>query len=573
MTATSRDSWGSRIGVILAVAGSAVGLGNFIRFPGQAAQFGGGAFMIAYAISFLIIGLPIGWAEWTMGRFAGQRGYNSAAGVFHCLVPWRGSKYVGVLGAIIPLVIFMYYVVIEAWALGYTARFVRSLFDPALRFATIEDSQAFYASFVGSRADGAAMRMDPDSLLPWLLIVFVINLILIYRGISAGIEKVCRIGMPVLIVLAVIVLLRVLTLGTPDPAKPDQNVSTGLGYMWNAGKTLVVDREGKVLAEVVDRDPDHQQTRALELAAATPGARVERRGVLAQLADPNLWLTAAGQIFFSLSVGFGVILVYASYMGPKDDLVLSGLAASSTNEFCEVALGGLITLPAGVAFLGLSGVAGQGTFGLGFNVLPMVFSAMPAGSLFGTMFFLVLFIAALTSSLSMLQPGIALLEEALGIGRKGSVGLLGTLTALGTGFVCWFTKDLKALDTLDFWVGTFLIFVLATIQIILFGWVFGIDRGWEELHRGAAVQVPRFFRPVLKYVCPTFLLAIFGMWLLKNVVGWDPVSGRAAGSPYVADLFEKGNPVAWMSVILVLIVGIGLAATIANSKRYDNDPT
>jgi SNF family Na+-dependent transporter len=114
MTANGRDSWGSRLGVILAVAGSAVGLGNFLRFPGQAAQFGGGAFMVAYAISFLIIGLPICWAEWTMGRYAGQRGYNSAAGVFHCLVPWRGSKYMGVLGAIIPLVIFMYYVVIEA---------------------------------------------------------------------------------------------------------------------------------------------------------------------------------------------------------------------------------------------------------------------------------------------------------------------------------------------------------------------------------------------------------------------------------------------------------------------------
>jgi len=168
---------------------------------------------------------------------------RTAAGVFHCLVPWRGSKYIGVLGAIIPLVIFMYYVVIEAWALGYTARFVRSLFDPALRFATIEDSQAFYASFVGARADGAAMQMSHDSLLPWLLLVFVINLVLIYRGISAGIEKVCRIGMPILMVLAVVVLVRVLTLGTPDPAKPDQNVSTGLGYMWNPGKTLVVDAD------------------------------------------------------------------------------------------------------------------------------------------------------------------------------------------------------------------------------------------------------------------------------------------------------------------------------------------
>ncbi len=566
-----KDSWGSRLGVILAVAGSAVGLGNFIRFPGQAAQFGGGGFMIAYAISFLIIGLPICWAEWTMGRYAGQRGYNSAAGVFHCLVPWRGSKYVGVLGAIIPLVIFMYYVVIEAWTLGYTVRFVRAIFDPGLRFTKIEESQAFFSSFVGAGADGAALRWSLDSLLPWLILAFAINLVLIYRGISAGIEKVCRIGMPILMVLALVVLARVLTLGTPDPAKPDQNVSTGLGYMWNPGKTLVVDEAGKTIAEVVDADPARQHERAMAIAAATPNSRVEERTVLHQLADPNLWLAAAGQIFFSLSVGFGVILVYASYMGPRDDLVLSGLTASATNEFCEVALGGLITLPAAVAFLGVAGVAGQGTFGLGFNVLPMVFSAMPAGSFFGAVFFFVLFIAAVTSSLSMLQPGIALLEEALGIGRKGSVGLLGTLTALGTGFVCWFTKDLKALDTLDFWVGTFLIFTLATIQIILFGWAFGIEQGWEELHRGAAFRVPRFFRVVFRYVCPAFLLAIFGMWILKNVVGWDPISGRAAASPYVADLVERGNPVAWLSVILVVIVASGLAFTIASSKRYPDD--
>ncbi len=567
MAPPPRDSWGSRLGVILAVAGSAVGLGNFIRFPGQAAQFGGGAFMIAYAISFLIIGLPIGWAEWAMGRYAGQRGYHSAAGVFHCLIPWRGSKYIGVIGAIIPLVIFMYYVVIEAWTLGYTVRFVRAIFDPTLRFATVTDSQAYFGRFVGSAADGSALRPDLDSLLPWLAVVVVINLVLIYRGISAGIQKVCEIGMPVLLVLSLLVLARVLTLGTPDPAFPDRNVSTGLGYMWNPGKTLVVGEDGRTIAEVVDADAVRQRERADAVAAATPGARVERRTMLSQLADPDLWLAAAGQIFFSLSVGFGVILVYASYVGPRDDIVLSGLTASATNEFCEVALGGLITLPAAVAFLGVAGVAGQGTFGLGFNVLPMVFSAMPAGSLFGAMFFFVLFIAAITSSLSMLQPGIALLEEALGIGRKGSVGLLGTLTALGTGFVAWFSRDLKALDTLDFWVGTFLIFVLAMIQIVLFGWAFGIERGWEELHRGGAIRLPRFFRPIFRYVCPGFLVTIFVLWFLENVVGL----GRTEPSSYVADLFEKGEPVAWLSIGVVLVVSVGLAATIASSKRYADD--
>jgi SNF family Na+-dependent transporter len=571
MAANGRDSWGSRIGVILAVAGSAVGLGNFIRFPGQVAQFGGGAFMIAYAISFLIIGLPIGWAEWAMGRYAGQRGFNSAAGAFHCLVPWRASKYLGVLGAMIPLIIFMYYVVIEAWTLGYTVRFLRALVDPTLRFADVAASEAYFASFVGIAADGAALKPGLDSLLPWLVIVFLLNLVLIYRGISQGIEFACRVGMPVLVVLSLLVLARVLTLGTPDPARPDHNVSTGLGYMWNPGKTLVVAADGKTLAEVVDADPLRQRTRAETLAAATEGATVVERTVLQQLADPNLWLAAAGQIFFSLSVGFGVILVYASYMGPRDDLVLSGLTASATNEFCEVALGGLITLPAAVAFLGVAGVAGKGTFGLGFNVLPMVFSTMPLGSLFGALFFFVLFIAAITSSLSMLQPGIALLEESLGITRKGSVGLLGTLTALGTGFVAWFSKDLKALDTLDFWVGTFLIFVLATVQIILFGWFFGIERGWRELHAGAALNLPGWFKPVFRYVCPAFLIAIFALWVARNVFGWDPSGGGTQGSPYTKALFVDGDPVAWLCIGVVTVVAAGLAATIGGSRRYRDE--
>ncbi|MBM3954665.1 MAG: sodium:calcium symporter [Planctomycetes bacterium] len=471
----------------------------------------------------------------------------------------------------IPLIIFMYYVVIEAWTLGYTVRFLRAMFDPALRFADVAASEAYFASFVGIAADGAALKPGLDSLLPWLVIVFLLNLVLIYRGISQGIELACRVGMPVLVVLSLLVLVRVLTLGTPDPARPDHNVSTGLGYMWNPGKTLVVAADGKTLAEVVDADPLRQRTRAETLAAATEGATVVERTVLQQLADPNLWLAAAGQIFFSLSVGFGVILVYASYMGPRDDLLLSGLTASATNEFCEVALGGLITLPAAVAFLGVAGVAGKGTFGLGFNVLPMVFSTMPLGSLFGALFFFVLFIAAITSSLSMLQPGIALLEESLGITRKGSVGLLGTLTALGTGFVAWFSKDLKALDTLDFWVGTFLIFVLATVQIILFGWFFGIERGWRELHAGAALNLPGWFKPVFRYVCPAFLIAIFALWVARNVFGWDPSGGGTQGSPYTKALFVDGDPVAWLCIGVVTVVAAGLAATIGGSRRYRDE--
>jgi SNF family Na+-dependent transporter len=564
-----KDGWGSRIGVIAAVAGSAVGLGNFLRFPGQAAQFGGGAFMLAYAISFLIIGLPIGWAEWAMGRFAGQRGYNSAPGIFHSLVKHGWSKYVGVLGVIIPVVIFMYYVVIEAWTLGYTVRFIRGLFDPSLRFDTVEASKSFFGTFVGIEQDGAALKMSWDAVLPWLLLVTVLNLVLIYRGISRGIEKVCQFAMPVLIVLAVAILVRVLTLGAPVADQPQNNVSQGLGYMWNPTKVKVIetaeDGSTMVIQEFVGPEAEQE---AAALAAGDPNQEVVVLSAWQQLSNPDLWLAAAGQIFFSLSVGFGVILVYASYMSRRDDVVLSGLTASSTNELCEVGLGGLITLPAGVAFLGVAGVAGMGTFGLGFNVLPLVFSAMPGEGIFGAVFFFMLFLAALTSSLSMLQPGIALLEESLNIGRRASVAMLGLITAFGSGFVVYFSAGLKALDTIDFWVGSFLIFVLATFQIILFGWVFGVDRGWRELHHGSVLSIPSIFKLVFKFVCPAFLLTIFSMWVAKNIFGVDFSTGASGVSSYVKDLVEDGNVVAWLSVSLIAAVGIAIAVLVSISPAY-----
>ena len=157
---------------------------------------------------------------------------------------------------------------------------------------------------------------------------FSFNFFLIYRGVSKGIETFCRVAMPLMVVLAVIVLIRVLTLGTPDPTNPKQSVVGGLGFMWN---------------------PDFNA-----------------------LYDFKTWLAASGQIFFSLSVGFGIIINYASYLREEDDVVLSGLTSSSMNEFFEVCLGGLVTLPAAFIFLGIA-AGEQGTFDLGFKALPNVF--------------------------------------------------------------------------------------------------------------------------------------------------------------------------------------------------------
>ena len=562
-----KEAWGSRLGVIMAVAGSAVGLGNFLRFPGLAAQYGGGAFMLAYAISFLIIGLPIGWAEWAMGRHAGQLGYNSAPGAFACILRNRWGKYFGIIGVIVPVVIYMYYVMIEGWCLGYAVNFWRG----ELHLQDAKETVGYFADFTGATRDASAMAFSWHSTLPWLLGVFVLNFYLIYRGLSGGIEKMCKIAMPTLIILAVMLLVRVLTLGAPDASKPHDNVVNGLGYLWNPTKVMVVKTE----PGPEDKPREIVGAKAIveakaEVAASGGALKLREDGVIQQLANPSLWLAAAGQIFFSLSVGFGVIIVYASYLTKKDDVVLSGLTASSTNEVCEVALGGLITVPAAVAFLGVAGVAGQAGVGLGFKILPLVFSKMPAGAFFGGAFFFMLFLAAVTSSISMLQPGIAFVEEALGVGRRVSVAILGLLTTFGTGFVLYFTADLKALDTLDFWVGTFLIFVLATIQIIVFGWKWGLDKGFDELHQGASIRVPWIFRPIMKWICPAFLLTIFAMWLLKEIFGFDLSTGSAgAVSGYVTDLFgEKSSLVAQLSMAMVIAIFIFFGLMTARSSAY-----
>jgi SNF family Na+-dependent transporter len=527
----TRETWTSRVGVIMAVAGSAVGLGNFLRFPGLAAQYGSGAFMLAYFISLLILGIPICWAEWTLGRYAGQRGFHSSPGIFYVLIRHPLGKYIGVIGVIVPVMIYMYYVYIEAWCLGYAWYALTGRLQLGERVA---DYAEFWARFVGATQDGLTLGRGHNQALGFLALVFGLNFFIIYRGIARGIEAFCKWGMPALILLALVVLARVLTLGAPDPAHPERSVLAGLGYMWNP-------------------------------------TREDGTSVLAQLANPQLWLAAAGQIFFSLSVGFGVIITYASYLREEDDVVLSGLTATSANEFCEVGLGGLITVPAAYLFLGAAGIVGQGTFGLGFKVLPLVFSHMPLAWLFGAAWFFLLFLAAVTSSLSMLQPGLAFLEEGLGLNRKQAVSLLGLLTGVGCLFVVYFSKDLKALDTLDFWVGTFLIFVLATVLILTFGWGLGVERGWREAHKGAVLRIPNFFKPIIKYVCPVYLLTIFAFWIRFNVFARNPETGRIEPAGYVKDLVgAQASPVAQLTVaFIVLCVLFFCVLTAAAGRRWD----
>ena len=515
--ASDKEQWGTRLGVILAVAGSAVGLGNFLRFPGQAAQNGGGAFLIPYFCALIFLGIPIGWAEWTMGRYGGKKGFHSAPAVMGVIGRGSLSRYLGVVAALIPLAVSFYYVFIEAWTVGYCLKFLTGGIgiDHAAPIAQQTATAAnYYAGFTGANQDGILFTGDSHLTLICWVVVFAVNILLVYRGVSKGIEKFCSWAMPAMAVCALIVLVRVLTLGTPDPAAPDQNVVNGLGYMWN---------------------PD-----------------------FSKLGSFQTWLAAAGQIFFSISVGFGIIINYASYMRPKSDVVLSGLTATATNELFEVGFGWMITLTASFVFLGLSGTVAAvstGSFGLGFNTLPVVFAHMgPLGNAVGAIWFFMLFLAAITSSISMYQPAVAFIKESTGASHGRATLMMVGLGTLGSLLTIWFTKNGIFWSTLDFWVGTLLIFVTAAVEIILFSWVFGIERGWREAHDGAALRIPRIFKFVMKWVAPLYLLIVFVGFCIQNL------------PDAVHQVLESWPAKLAVGLIIVSLVGMAFAVNVGEKR-------
>ena len=509
--AKKRDSWGSRLGIIMAVAGSAVGLGNFLRFPAKAASNGGGAFMIPYFVALLLLGMPLMWIEWTLGRYGGGFEHGTAPGIFHSV--WQKNrfiKYFGVIGIFGPLVIFIYYTYIESWTLAYS---FFALFGKYAGIADQSGMKAFLTGFQGIE------RNQYFSGIGWaytfFIVTFIANIWVIYNG-KGGIERLCKWAMPLLFIFGTVLMIRVFTLGAPDPARPDWNVLNGLGFLWN---------------------PD-----------------------FSALKSPKVWLEAAGQVFFTLSVGIGVILTYASYLSKGDDVVLSGLTASSTNEFAEVILGGSIIIPAAFIFFGsadIKNIANSGVFNLGFVTMPLILNKLPLAALMGFFWFFLLFLAGITSSVSLAQPAVAFLEDEFDISRKKAVSIFAVVTFILCQPAIFFLSK-GVVDELDFWGGTFFLVVFATVETILFAWVFGMEKAWDEVHKGADMSVHKVYKFIIKYITPLFLFFILGMWCfyvpagasgsqLMSVVAMSGVS--EADKPFVL-----ATRIGLVAVFLVLVI-------------------
>ncbi|MCE5250313.1 sodium-dependent transporter [bacterium] len=499
----NRERWGSRIGVILAVAGSAVGLGNFLRFPVQAAQNGGGAFLIPYFISLALLGIPLMLTEWTLGRYGGLHGYGTAPSIFAIATRNHYLKYFGVIGIVGPTVIFIWYTYIESWLLGFAFNSLfGSLMAAARDGSTMKAYLEGYQGLVSNEWFGGIGQTYI-----FFLITFAINFWVIFSGIKGGVEKFSKIVMPVLVILGVIMMVRVITLGMPDSLHPDWNVSNGFGYLWN---------------------PD-----------------------FSRLKDAKVWMAAAGQIFFTLSVGIGMILTYASYLDRGDDVVLSGMTSVSINEVTEVIMAGSIVIPAAFVFMGPSGlveIASGGSFDLGFVTMPQIFTHFGAGWFFAFIWFLMLFIAGATSSVSMLLPAVAFVDDEFHVGRKKSALYIAIFCFIAChGVIIGLSHGV--LNDLDFWSGTFGLVVLGTIESIIFGWIFGIDRAWKEIHHGADIQLPWIFRIVIKYVTPSFLLIILITWTYQLAIP----TIKMEGVPPENRVWMLGTRLVLVSIVLLTI--------------------
>ena len=558
---TNTESWGTRVGLILAMAGNAVGLGNFLRFPVQAVQNGGGAFIIPYLVCFLLMGIPLLWMEWTMGRFGGKSGNHSTPFILDTMGKARFWKYFGVFGIFTNVAVAAYYCYIESWTLSYVFHSVFGSFN-----GMGQDQVAdFFNNYlhIGSSTSGI-----PYEAAVIYVICLLLNTYILSRGLH-GVERAAKIGVPMLLIFGAFLAIRGLTLGTSGatPEHPDASAWDGLNFLW------------------------------------TPQ--------FDSLSNPTVWLAAAGQMFFTLSVGMGTIHCYSSYLKAKDDIALNAVSAGFMNEFVEVVLGSLIVIPIAAGYLGIDWVIENAGFGMAFQTMPYLFNQWGPilSSLAGLFWFGLLFFAGITSSLAMGTPWMGFMQDEFNFKRGKAAWSFGALIlAVGLPTVLIYQIDESGIvdqiffNEYDYWAGTMSLVVFALAEAILFSWIFGINKGWHELIDGADISVPRFFRFVMLYITPILLAIVFlgslflpegGDWAsalagLFGGEGWTLDNGsiiqmlqnagireqiESATDPAVQErLSNKMNLVNGARLLLVsLFAGISILVYIAYRRRNSNN--
>lgn len=448
-----RANFGSKIGAILAAAGSAVGLGNIWRFPYEAGNHGGAAFILIYLGCVCLLGLPIMIAEFTVGR----RSKASTGKAYSILAPGTQWKWIGYLGVLAGALILGYYSVVAGWTLEYIVEALGNGFAG-------KGAEDFVASF-------QSFSQDPVRPLVWLVVFLLATHFIVVKGVKKGIERSAKIMMPMLFIL--ILILAVCSMTLPNAGK-------GLEFLLK---------------------PDFSKV------------------------DQDVFLGAMGQAFFSLSLGMGCLSTYASYFGSETKLGKTALSVGIIDTFVAI-LAGFIIFPAAFS-VGIQPDAGPSLIFITLpNVFQQAFGAIPyLPMLFSVMFYVLLALAALTSTISMHEVVTAFLNEQFGLSRSKAAiivtsfcTVLGVASSLSLGIWSEYTLfGLGCFDFLDFLTAKIMLPLGGLLVAVFVAWYLKRSVSYDEVTNYGLQKAPYFpvYMFILKYIAPVAIAMIF-----INELGW-----------------------------------------------------
>lgn len=450
MDKKQRAKFSGGLGYVLAVAGSAVGLGNIWRFPYLAAKYGGGMFLLTYLILTVTFGYVLIVSETALGRMTSQ----SPVGAFKSFGQSIWHKFGGWINAIIPILIVPYYSTIGGWVIKYLVEYCKGN-------ANVLAGDNYFNTFIADSFDAEL----------WFIVFSVMVFLVILGGVKNGIERVSKVMMPLLVILALFVV----------------------GYS--------VTRPGALEGVKYFLVPNFENFSFMTIVAAM------------------------GQMFYSLSIAMGILYTYGSYLNKDIDIEKS----TKRVEFCDTGiaiLAGLMIIPAVFAFSGGAPETLNAGPSLMFITLPKVFASMGMGTIVGIMFFLLVFFAALTSAISLLETSVSTLSDELYISRRKAIVImavvmlvLGTTSCLGYGawdFISIF--GMAFLDFYDFLTNSVMMPVAALATCVLIVKVVGFKRIADEIEISSEFKRKKLYNFFLKYLAPVCLVIILVSSIL-NVLG------------------------------------------------------
>lgn len=448
-----KTEFGSKVGLIAATVGSAVGLGNIWRFPAEAQANGGAAFLVIYIICVALLGIPVMLAEFSLGRGTGK----DAVGAFQKLSP--GSKWwlTGALAILASYLILSFYMVVAGWTLEYFWQSLTgNLYAPVEGCDSAADPMQF--SFKSHMSDYITGSWSP---LIVTYIMIAINFVILIKGVQKGIEKMSNVMMPLLFLLLV---------GFACVAMTFPKALEGFSFFLY---------------------PDFSKI------------------------TPTVVVNALGQAFFSLSLGMGILITYSSYFPKKTNLLSTSVTVSGLDLLVAMLMG-FIIFPAVMSF-GLDNESLEGAT-LVFVTLPEVFAQMPGTRFWSALFFLLLMVAALTSTISLAEVAIAFMQKHFKMKRLKAclwvmlpLTVLSTLCSLSQGVLSDFQiLGMNLFDFLDNMATNFMLPIAAIFTCIFLGWAVPDSFFRDELNNHGALYIKVYpvLRVIIRYVAPALIAII-----------------------------------------------------------------